>query len=85
MKLDMKISPCCANLNKDYMLSINGKIYATQATYEHQKEDPDCLHVHHTILNCQYTSFLGFAKKKKFPNKKNFWFFKKKKKKKKKR
>jgi hypothetical protein len=65
MKLDMKISPCCANLNKDYMLSINGKIYATQATYEHQKEDPDCLHVHHTILNCQYTSFLGFAKKKK--------------------
>jgi hypothetical protein len=64
MKSDMKISPWSANfanLNRDCKLSISCRIHAMPNNIQDQREDPG-LHIHHTMHNCQYTSFLGFAK-----------------------
>jgi hypothetical protein len=41
MKSNMMISPYCANLNRDCMLSINGRIYAMPNNIQDQKEDPN--------------------------------------------
>jgi hypothetical protein len=64
MKLDMKISLCCGNLNMVCMFSILAKYTLAQTTYEHKKKTQIGLHIHQTMHNYQYKSFLGFAKPK---------------------
>jgi hypothetical protein len=64
MKSDMKIFLRCGNLSRECMLSINGRIHVTQKHMNIREKTQIGLHIHHTMHNCQYTSFLGFAKRR---------------------
>jgi hypothetical protein len=66
MKLDMKISPLLCKFEQG--LHALHKWQNTCKPMQHmniRKKTQIGFYIHHTMHNCQYTSFLGFAKHKK--------------------